>query len=498
MKDMDNGCTPPRSAWLRSPNVGNSNNVYNVNSSGALNNNNANNANGCVPDRIDRPKKVSPETGRNQCTIMQGAVVQSPENPGRTHAADAVCFDQKGKQLRLSTAASFSPYRKAISFGALYRAAGKCANGVRWKESVQEYIHNRLVRTLLLKRDLERETYKLMPYIEFLIFEPKKRKIISTRFRDRVFQRAMCDNGLYHQITRSFIYDNCACIKNRGTDYALRRLSVHLHQHFRKHGNAGWVLKLDVSKYFPSIPHQTAKSAMMKRVTDPDFLRRMFEIIDSFPDDRMPLDVENDPFGKRGIALGSQVSQLIALAVLDDIDHFIKEQLKIRHYVRYMDDFILVDIDRERLRRAYDEINRRLNLIGSTLNKKSNLFPLKQGLVFLKFRFRFTQTGKLVMLASHRAKARERKKLQALLRQVQRGKLTPDAINEHFQSWKSHMDRGNTHGLVRQMRDYGRKLFQQVQGGENVLPRKREDACRDQAGRDGENDPLSGGAADGQ
>lgn len=499
MIDMDNGCTASRSAWLRSPNVGNSNNVNNVNSSGTLNNNNANNANGCVPDRIFCPEKVSPETGRNQCTfIMQGAVVQSPEITGKTHAADAVCFVKNDKQVRLPTAASFSAYRKSISFGELYRAAGKCANGVRWKESVQEFVHNRLVRTLILKRDLENGTYKLMPYIVFMIYEPKQRKIISTRFRDRVFQRSMCDNGMYHQITKSFIYDNCACIKGRGTDYALRRLSVHLHEHFRKYGNTGWVLKLDVKKYFPSIPHSTAKKAMEKRISDPMLLYRMFEIIDSFPDDRMPIEIENDPFGKRSIALGSQVSQLVALAVLDDIDHYIKEQLKIRHYVRYMDDFILVDKDREKLRFAYDEINRRLNLIGCTLNKKSNLFPLKQGIVFLKFRYRFTKTGKLIKLASHKAKARERKKLQALKRQIEKGKLTIDAINEHFQSWKSHMDRGNTYGLVRDMRRYARKLFQPLQGGENVKCGHCEDGGRNESRTDGKDDPLSGGASHGK
>jgi len=317
-----------------------------------------------------------------------------------------------------------------------------------------------LVRTFLLRKSLINGTYRILPYIKFTIYEPKKREIVSARFRDRVFQRALCDNGLYEEITRSFIYENCACLKGRGTDYALNIFKKHLRKFFHKHRRDGYILKLDVKKFFPSIPHCTAKKTLDKRIKDVGFLLRMYEIIDSFDEDsRSEQELATDPFGKRGLSLGSQVSQLIALAVLDDLDHYIKEELKIKQYVRYMDDMVLIHPDKEYLKRCWKRIEEKINAIGLSLNKKSCMFPVRQGVIFLQQRFILTDTGKVVTRASNKNKRHEMRKLRGLKRVYDRGEIKAKGIMDHFQSWQAHAQRSKSYNLINYMWKFGHQLF---------------------------------------
>jgi len=225
-------------------------------------------------------------------------------------------------------------YEKVISFDSLYRGLKKCCKNVRWKDSTVGYEGNALKNTYKLRQNLLTDNYSIDKYQHFVIYEPKKRDIMATRLKDRQFQRSLCDNGFYEQITKSFISDNCACQQDRGVDYALDRMTAHLRRYYVEHGAEGWVLKCDIHHYFQSINHDVAKAAINKRVKDDQIARRACEIVDSFG-------------GDKGIGLGSQVSQLVALAVLDDLDHYIKERLQIKHYVRYMDDFVLIYLDKE-------------------------------------------------------------------------------------------------------------------------------------------------------
>ena len=203
---------------------------------------------------------------------------------------------------------------------------------------------------------------------------------------------------------------------------------------------------------------------MAKRVRDPDFVRMVGDIIDSFGDCRPAKEVAADPFGRRGIALGSQISQLIALAVLDDLDHIIKERLGMRYYVRYMDDLVILHPDKNVLRKVMLTAQAHLAAIGLQLNPKSCIYPLAQGVLFLKFRYLLTPTGKVIKRVTHKAIGKERRRLRALHRLYVAGELTNKEINEHFTTWVAHMEHANSHGVVQKMRQYGRRLFK---GGNN-------------------------------
>lgn len=329
------------------------------------------------------------------------------------------------------------------SLDSLYKAMNKCKNNVMWKDSVSGYVKNGLVNCYKLRQQLLNDTYKIDKYSVFTIYEPKTRNIVSTRMKDRVFQRSLTDNYLYDRITKPFIYDNCACQIGKGTKFARDRLKCHMQRYYRKHGIGGYVLKCDITNYFGSTPHETAKRASLKNVDDEWVATKVKDIIDSFNQGEDP-DV--------GMGLGSQVTQLTQLAVLDEMDHMIKEKLGIKQYIRYMDDFILIHNDKEYLKRCLELINKHVMALDLKLNiKKTKIFQLKQGVKFLGFSFNLTDTGKVIMRLNKENITSEKRKLKKMKKLANEGVVTKEEIDACYKSWKAHAAQGNTYSLLKKM-----------------------------------------------
>jgi len=320
---------------------------------------------------------------------------------------------------------------KVCDFDNLYRAMLHCKHNVMWKDSVAGYVKNGLVNVYKLKHSHENGTYQLDRYTQFKVYEPKERDIVSTRMKDRVFQRSLCDNYFYAAMTKSFIYDNCACQNDRGTEYARKRLICHIQKYFRKNGVDGWVLKIDLTNYFGSTPHELAMCAVTKRTDDEWAVGEIQRIVTSFNQGKNP-DV--------GMGLGSEITQLIQLAVLDDFDHFVKEQLHIKHYIRYMDDGVLIHESKEYLQECLVKITEWMVQRGLQLSpKKTQLFKLRQGIRFLGFRFRLTDTGKVVMTVLPEKVSHERRKLKKLVLRAKAGLMTKEEVDRCYESWKAHV-----------------------------------------------------------
>lgn len=332
---------------------------------------------------------------------------------------------------------------EVCDFDNLYRAMRHCKHNVMWKDSVAGYVKNGLVNVYKLKHSLEDGTYKLDKYTNFTVYEPKERAIVSTRIKDRVFQRSFCDHYFYDQMTRSFIYDNCACQLNKGTEFARKRLIAHLQQYYRENGNSneGYVFQWDLSNFFGSTTHELAMNAVTKRVDDEWAVGTVNTVVNSF-------NQGDDP--EVGMGLGSEMTQLIELAVLDDLDHFIKEQLHIKHYIRYNDDAMIIHPDKEYLKYCNKKIEewfiaRRLKMSP----KKTRLYPIKQGIRFLGFRFRLTDTGYVVMTVLPEKISHERRKLKKLVARAKAGLMTKEEVDKCYESWKAHVGNHHKKGTVR-------------------------------------------------
>lgn len=136
------------------------------------------------------------------------------------------------------------------------------------------------------------------------------------------------------------------------------------------------------------------------------------------------------------------------------IDHYATEVARPAFYIRYMDDFLLIDTDREKLTAAAQEIERRLNALGLELNPKSQLLPLRSGFVFLKWRFHLTPTGKVIMRAAQGVAKEEKRRLRRMVQKAREGKATTQSVRTHYAGWRAHIARGNTRALLKSMDAY--------------------------------------------
>lgn len=359
-------------------------------------------------------------------------------------------------------------FDKAIEFGNLYRAMKKSCRNVRWKDSVVGYEANGLKNTYLLRQDLLNGKYKLSPYQYFKIYESKEREIIATRIRDRQFQKSLCTAGLYEDITEHLVHNDGACQTGKGTDFTLDRLTAHLRRYYNEHGTDGWVLKCDIRKYFPSTPHSTAKAAIAKRISDKRAEQVVISVIESFG-------------GDVGVGLGSQISQLVELAVLDDLDHFIKERLRVKHYLRYMDDFLLIHPDKEYLQYCLSEIRRIVESFGLELNKKTTLYPLRQGVKMMNWRFVIApDTGRILRYMNGKKMGKQRRKMRKLNEKEATGQAADGTTFTSLTSWMANAKRGTTFRQRQQMYHY----YYQLKGGnKNEYSEQR----TDEVGENGSN-----------
>lgn len=270
----------------------------------------------------------------------------------------------------------------------------------------------------------------------------------------------MCNNGFYDDITRSLLYDNMACQKDKGTDLAIRRTIKMLQRIYRTTGsNEGWGVHLDIRRYFPSTPHQEVKEMDGAIITEKMFLPYLEEIIDSVQDPRPPQEISDDPFGERGTGLGSQINQLHQVALLDDIDHEIRCFCK--YSQRYMDDFLALDPEKNVCIRVKETATRRLEEKGFQCVDKSGLFRLSDGFYYLRHWFKLTDTGKVIMRLHPSVFKAERRALLGMKRALDRGEITMEQVRTHYQCFIAQAEYSSGDGAIRAMDKFYAQAFRE-------------------------------------
>lgn len=330
-------------------------------------------------------------------------------------------------------------YEKICDFANLYKAHRRARLGKQKKREVIDFETELSANLIKLKRELESGDYKMKGYYSFEIFEPKRREIFASHYADRVVQHCVCDEVLIPAIAPRLIYDNAACQPNKGTHFAMDRLTGFMRDFYRRHGAAGYFLKCDIRKYFQNIDHDVLKKQLRRAVFDPDVLHLLDGIIDSYHS----ACAEN-----RGLPLGNQSSQWFAIYYLDPLDRFIKEKLHIRYYVRYMDDLILIHPDKTYLKACLARIRDfTTNAMKLELNEKTQVFPLKNGISFLGYRFYLSQTGKVVKRIRAQAKTRMKRHLRLIMRMYARGDIGHEKIHNILASYHGHYRYGHCYRL---------------------------------------------------
>ncbi|WP_303845733.1 reverse transcriptase/maturase family protein [Aeromonas sobria] len=322
-------------------------------------------------------------------------------------------------------------YDQIISFDNLHRAALRCLRGkrtspaaLRYMQRLEEHLHN-------THSHLVHGSYQPGGYEEFYVYEPKQRLISAPHFSDRVVHRAILD-VLEPIIDPRFIFDSYACRKGKGVHAGADRAQRWMRIVKRHHGDL-FCLKADISKYFASIDHGRLKVILRHHVDCARTLALLDTIIDSSPG---APDV--------GIPLGNLTSQLFANLYLNELDRYAKHDLSIRHYIRYMDDFVVLHHDKAQLHKWRACIEAFLwNSLRLTTNSKTQIFPIghERGRALDFLGYRISPTHRLLRKNSIK---RIRYKLRKMRREVATGKLTPADCWPSIQSWCAHAAHANT------------------------------------------------------
>ncbi len=319
-----------------------------------------------------------------------------------------------------------------VSFENLLLAARKAQKGKRFKDYTARFNLNLEKELFRLRRELTERTYRPGGYKEFVIEEPVRRTISAAPYRDRVVHHALC-NVIEPIFERSFIFDSYANRKGKGTHRAVDRFEKYLRQH-------PYVLKCDIRKYFPAIDHGILKRLVRKRIADEGVLWLVDTIIDGSNlqeqvCDYYPGDSLTTPFERpRGLPIGNLTSQFFGNLYLDGFDHFVKEGLGCRAYLRYVDDFAVFGNDKAGLWEIRERMAEYLAKLRLRLHpRKTRVFPAKNGCEFLGF-YVYPHVRKL-------KKANVRlfqKRLKRMARAYGKGEVGLESVQASIRGWLGH------------------------------------------------------------
>lgn len=274
-------------------------------------------------------------------------------------------------------------FDSVTAFDNLWLASRKARLGKRHRPEVLDFEYNLEANLFQIQEQLIDETYVFSPYRHFTIYEPKKREISAAPYRDRVVHHALC-NVIEPILDKAMIFDSYACRRGKGMHSALDRA-----QQFMRANS--WALKIDIRKYFFTIDHEILTEDIQKKITDIRVMGLIRKILDSYQSSSryyLPM-LGDDLFSvirKRGLPIGNLTSQLFANYYLTSIDRFIKENLKISSYLRYMDDMLIFANSKSDLSDIKVETNQQLLKKRLLMHPdKSQVFPMQNGVRYLGF-----------------------------------------------------------------------------------------------------------------
>lgn len=341
-------------------------------------------------------------------------------------------------------------------------------------ERFEEYFMCNIVNVQEL---LKHQNIVFQSYFIFLIQEPKYRIIMSQTIRDKLMNHLIAQYLLLDSYENSFVDSNVATRIDKGTHYGIDLTKRYIHELKKKHETI-YYLKCDISKYFYSIDHEILKQIIRKKIKDEKALRLIDKVIDSTNEEYISFRIEklkemekeriqklniterekqkkineinkvpNFSCKGKGIPIGNMTSQAFALIYLNDLDHYIKEKLHVKHYVRYMDDFVLFSPNKEFLKDCKSKIEQKLvEEYRLQLNPKTKISPMKNGLDFLGFRF-ILKNQKLILKVRTTTKRRAKKKVKKLNQLYEKKKISRYDLTQVIASYKGHIEYGNTYYL---------------------------------------------------
>ena len=279
-------------------------------------------------------------------------------------------------------------YTSIYNLSNLFLAWRKARKGKTKRGYVKEFEKDTLGNLLLLHEELKNETYYPKPLKIFILRDPKTRKISKSDFRDRVVHHALI-NLLEPIFDKTFIYDSCANRKGKGNLFALKRFDKFVRKvsrngkiTFNKFNDnnyvAGFCLKADIKRYFETINHKILINLIKRKINNYKVICLIEKILNNF----------KTKIDGKGMPLGNLTSQFFANIYLHELDYFVKHILRSKYYIRYVDDFVILNDSKSQLNEWVAKINIFLqNQLNLELHpEKSKIIPLSKGIGFVGFK----------------------------------------------------------------------------------------------------------------
>lgn len=284
-----------------------------------------------------------------------------------------------------------------------------------------------------LQEELKNGTYEFGGYFEFMVYEPKERVINAPFYRDKIVQLAI-NNILKRVYQPSFIYDTYSCLDNKGTHACVERLSYFMRKAYWEYGDDAYIVKIDIKKFFYTIDRDILKKLYAKKIICKDTLDLLYKIIDSAK-----------IIDELGLPLGNTLSQISANVDLNETDQFAKRHLRLKYYVRYADDIVVIVKNKELAIEVLSQIKEytegKLNL---KLNmNKSKIFPINQGVNAIGFKIHPAH-----MLLRNDSKKRIKQKLRKFKELLIDEKITIEKVEQILNSWYGHAEQSNSYKFV--------------------------------------------------
>lgn len=373
--------------------------------------------------------------------------------PGGDGGRTSICPIRLARRPLIST-------ENVIGHEALYRSARRCWKGVSHKYSAQKYSLNIIAETVKLHKALANGKYKEGQTHIVKITYPKPRTALAITFRDRVYQRSLNDNALYPQMVCGFIGANMACQKDKGTTAARNFFEAMLHRAFLKYGtNRFQVFCGDIKGYYDNMVHSVTERLVAAKC-DGWTAAKTIETLEK----------QYRFHGGKGYNPGSQMVQIAGISYLDPFDHFAKEVLRRSLYIRYMDDIRTIGAPDEDMEKVKGGMAKELSRVGLWFHeKKTRTMRASDGIMFLGFIFRVTETGRVLMFRDPDKVKALRRKFRRLANKVRRGEAEAEVIDESWQCARACMEEGNSKRLLRNMDNFVNNIKEEINAEDKTI-----------------------------
>lgn len=334
-------------------------------------------------------------------------------------------------------------YNKRCSIENLYLAFKKAKKGKGKKQNIIKFEKNLEEELQLLRTELLLKSYSPKPLCTFVIRDPKIRKISASAFRDRVVHHALC-NIIEPIFDKTFICDSFANRKGKGTTAALERFDYFKRKVSKNNTKNCYVLKADIKHYFETVDHNILLEILKRKINDSEVIWLIKKIIKNYSDK------------SKGMPLGNLTSQFFANVYLDELDQFVKHKLRVKYYIRYVDDFVILHPNKDKLDKYKIVINQ---FLKQKLNielhpDKSKIIRLGKGINFLGFRIFYYH--KLLRKSNIR---KMKSRLKILKEDYNKSKIDYDKVYDSAEGWMAYAKHANTYKLRKKIADEIEKNF---------------------------------------